>query len=202
METPTVPEDHQEKTSASEVVSAEPNFDRQLTPITEFVARPDFPGSLQGEFVDIGGYTGIVIEITSKSIRVKSPEETTRSFNIHVLRKLYGPPQHPEPISMPRAVEPPAPLEKKDDAQEPMPMPDRDIRELIAEPNFDRSPKPITDFASRLDFPACAYGEFVEVARYTGVVVQVANESVKVQSPQGIVRSYGVSTLRKLFGRR
>src|SRR5256885_15578959 len=75
----------------------EPNFDRPPRAIAEFAGRPDFPQSTVGEFLDIGGYTGVVVEIVRDSIKVRSPEGATQRFNYHTLRRLYGPRIEPEP---------------------------------------------------------------------------------------------------------
>ena len=199
MELPTAPNPSRDLPEASgkRSVITEPNFDRPSRPISEFVARPDFPQCSHGEFVDIGGYTGVIIEITSQSIRVTSPESTTRSFNFHVLRRLYSPRPEPEADEMSRMSQPLVPFERK---EKPPEAPSK--KEVITEPNFDRSPKPITELANRFNFPDCAYGELVEIAGYTGVVIEIANQSLSVKSPQGIIRSYGVSSLRKLYGQR
>src|SRR5688572_14385670 len=79
------------------------NFDKPLRPIAEFAAMDDFPKSALGEFVDIGGYIGVVVEIISNSIKVRSPEGTTQRFNYHTLRKLYGPRIEPA-VEMPRQM--------------------------------------------------------------------------------------------------
>src|SRR5262245_35135557 len=67
-------------------------------PISEFAAREDFPQCAMGAQVDIGGYVGLVADIVHNSLKVRSPEGHTKSFNFHTLRKLYGP-----------RIEPPAP---------------------------------------------------------------------------------------------
>jgi hypothetical protein len=184
--------------SAKRDVILEPNFDRPSKPIADFAARPDFPQCAYGEFVDMGGYAGVVVEIVNQSMKVRSPEGATQSFNIHVLRRLYAPPPpEPQPFETGRTERPlvPATPEIETPALPPK-------REVITEANFDRSPKPISSVAGRHDFPKCALGELVEIAGYIGVVVEIAKESLKVKSPQGIIRSYGVSTLRKLYGQR
>src|SRR5436190_9229103 len=127
----------------------EVNRDKPLKPIAELVSRPDFPESAVGEFVDIGGYTGEVVGIVHNAIRVKAPEGATRGFNIHVLRKLYGP----------RLEEPPppplsAPAEEPDQAETQAAAPPQ-----IAEPNFEQEVKLISHLVSRADFPECALGQ-------------------------------------------
>ena len=197
METPIVPANpsEREKSSGGPSAITDTNFERPVKPIAQLAGRLDFPDCTYGEFVDIGGFAGIVIEVTNKSIRVKSPEERTQSFNVHVLRRLYGPRLEPE-ISIPHKIaqEPPSVAEDSPIAKTPP------ERKVITEPDFNRSPKSITALAGRLDFPKCAFGEFVEIAGFAGVVVEIAHEALKVKSPQGIIRSYGISTLRKLYG--
>ncbi len=173
---------------------AEPNFDGPLKPIAEFVTRPDFPQCLLGEHVDIGGYTGVVVEIVNQSIKVRSPESTTKSFNMHGLRRLYAPAIRSEAVEVDR----PEPRRASaDESAETAPAP---IHEVITEPDFDRDVKAIRVFASRSDFPKCAFGEYVEIRGYAGVVVEIVNQSLKVRSPEGSIRSYNATGLRKLFG--
>jgi hypothetical protein len=200
MQTPTIPDNSRERPGASvnRPVITEPTFEGEPKPIAEFIAQPDFPQSAYGQFVDIGGYAGVVVEITNQSIRVRSADKIIQSFNIHVLRRLYGPRQQPapEPASSSSSASS-APLEKEAEAARPAPK-----KEIITEPDFERPLKPITDFAWRSDFPKCALGEFVDISGFKGVVVEIVNQSVKVKSQQDITRSYGVSTLRSLYGRR
>ena len=49
-------------------------------------------------------------------------------------------------------------------------------------------------------FPKCAFGEYVDIRGYAGVVVEIVNQSLKVRSPEGSIRSYNATGLRKLFG--
>ena len=62
MPPPTVPDETIETPAPAETESVilAPNFDRPLTPIADLVASPDFPQCALGEFVNIGGYTGVV----------------------------------------------------------------------------------------------------------------------------------------------
>jgi len=76
--------------------------------ISELVADPDFPNSAVGQRVDIKGYTGVFVEVVKNSIKVRSAEGTTMSYNFHTLRRLYGPriapveaPAEPAPASSP-----------------------------------------------------------------------------------------------------
>ena len=58
----------------------------------EFAGRADFPKCTFGEHIDVVGYTGVVVEIVKKSLKVLSAEGDMRSYNADVLRKLYGKP--------------------------------------------------------------------------------------------------------------
>src|SRR4029079_826827 len=79
----TEPDKPGDKPSAapSRMVITEPDFNRPVKAIGDLLANPEFPKSALGEFVDIGGYTGVVIEIVKESLKVKSPEGATKSFN-------------------------------------------------------------------------------------------------------------------------
>jgi len=159
-------------------MDAQISFDKPLVPIAEVVSRPDFPHSAVGEFVDIAGFTGVIVEVIQNSIRIASPEGFTRRFNHHRLRELYGP--RPEPDPIPAPAEPPAqPVE---------------IQDL----NFDREARPIRDYFERPHYPQCLVGELVDVGGYVGVVVSVENDSIKVRSRQGTSRKYNAAILPKL----
>src|SRR4051812_45493911 len=116
-------------------------MDKPILPISELVARPDFPQSALGELVDIGGYVGTVVELVHNSIRVQLPEGVTRGFNIYTLRKLYGPrpePEmgpYPEPAASPKST---PKREEKPSEEEPETDPE------IPNPDFNRDPKPIS----------------------------------------------------------
>lgn len=173
----------------------EPNFDKPLRPIGEFVAMGNFPQNALGEFVDIGGYTGVVVEVIGNSIKVRSQEGPTRRFNYHTLRRLYNPRIEPEPevpVELDRA---PAVDPKTNEASGASPQ-----QREIQEPNFDREVRAITDLAGRPDFPQCAFGELVAIAEYAGVVVAIVDQSLKVRSRQGTSRKYNAGILRKLYG--
>jgi hypothetical protein len=167
-------------------MDAQISFDKPLVPITEVVSRPDFPHSAVGEFVDIGGFTGVIVEVIQNSIRIASPEGFTRRFNHHRLRELYGPRPEPDPIPEP-APEPTAPES---------PAPASEIQDL----NFDREARPIRDYFEQPHYPQCLVGELVDVGGYVGVVVSVENDSIKVRSRQGTSRKYNAAVLPKLRG--
>lgn len=182
-------------TSQPAAVTAESPVSGVPRSIAEFAGRADFPKCAVGEFVDIGGFAGILVEIVNQSIKVKSPEGITQSFNFNRLRTLYGPAQRPEPVEISPVKERSKPTEKEVAVAPPAPK-----REFIEEPDFSAPVKPITEFAGRSDFPKCAYGAHIEIAGYPGVVVEIVNQSVKVRSVQGVTRSYNAPGLRKLYG--
>ena len=177
---------------------AEPNFSGTPLPIDEFVARADFPRCARGAYIDIRGFAGIVVDIVNQSIKVRSSEGITQSFNSHRLKTLYGPPDHSDPMPMMRyrdQVESnPAPRTAR---LEPMAPP----RVYIATPDFTLPIRPITDFARQPEFPQCAYGQHVEIQGNTGVVVEVVKGSLKIQSLSGSTLSYNGEVLRKLYGK-
>jgi hypothetical protein len=175
-------------------IEFEIRMDKPVLPISEFAARADFPQCAVGEAVDIGGYVGTVVEIVHNSIRVRSPEGVTRGFNFYTLRKLYGP--RPEPEMAPY----PAVIEKEREAR-PEAEPDP-VESEIENPDFNREPKPIAGLLADPAFPASALGEMVDVGGYTGVIVQVFNQSLKVRSREGTSRRYNADALRKLHGKK
>ena len=65
------------------------NFDRAVRPIREFFG-PDYPQSVVGELVDIGGYVGVVVSLENDSLKVRSRQGTSRKYNAAVLPNLYG----------------------------------------------------------------------------------------------------------------
>ena len=167
------------------------NFDRPPKPISELAGHPDFPHCAVGEFVDIGGFTGVVVEVLNNSIKVTAPEGFTRRFNHYRLRELYGPPP-PEPPPEPPALEPSGPAET---GEAPLAKPPE-----IQEPNFDRAVRPIREFFGP-DYPQCVVGELVDIGGYVGVVVSIENESLKVRSRQGTSRKYNAAVLPNLYGK-
>jgi hypothetical protein len=163
------------------------------TTIVEWARRPDFPQCTVGQWIDIRGYTGLVTGVVHNSIKVRSAEGTTQSFNFHRLRTLYGPVTHPEPVPNRRDAQQPSELSSA-------PPPAKTKRELIAEPDYTAPLKPIQDLVGGPDFPRCAFGQHVDIAGFKGVVVEIANQSLKVRTPEGITRSYNASGLRNLYG--
>jgi hypothetical protein len=166
--------------------------------ISEFVAQNDFPECTRGKLVNIGGYTGVVVDIVGNSLKVKSPEETTKSFNFHTLRKLYAPREEIKPMPAQSYPEPsiyrPKAVAKVEAEPEPEPP-----RNVIENPDFTKAVRPIQEFTGRVDYPKCTFGEYVDVGGYKGVVVEIVKGSLKVRSPEEIIRSYNSEALRKLY---
>jgi hypothetical protein len=160
----------------------DPKPDHLVRLISEVVAEPDFPNSAVGQTVDIKSFVGVVVGVVKNSIKIRSAEGNTVSYNFHALRRLYGPRTEPEaaPASPPPA-EPQA------------------NRKVILEPNFNSPLVPIESLVHRPDFPACALGLFVELTGYTGVVVELVGHSLKIRSREGSTRSYNADGLRKIY---
>ncbi|HUR46743.1 MAG TPA: hypothetical protein VMZ27_12770 [Candidatus Saccharimonadales bacterium] len=68
----------------------EPNFDQEPVAISGLILDPGFPMCSLGKMVEINGYVGVVVEITGLSLKVRSPNGTSRKYNADVLRKLHG----------------------------------------------------------------------------------------------------------------
>jgi hypothetical protein len=179
----------------------EPDFDRPARPVGELLADADFPKSALGELIDIGGYTGVVIDVVNQSLKVKSPEGATKSFNANGLRKLYGPRLRPDPVeeSTPTPPVKPAPMPDVLRAEKSvLPLPVAPKREVINEPDFSKPVRKIAEFVGRPDYPKCVYGEHVEIGGFVGVVVEIVHRSLKVRSKAETTRSYNADALRRL----
>ena len=175
----------------------EPDFDRPLKNISELLTVPDFPQSALGEHVDIGGYTGVVVDIVRQSLKVRSREGTTKSFNANGLRRIYGPPIRPEPFheEIPDPVAAAPVVAAPNPAAPALPPPPAQL-----EPDFTRPVKKIEDLVSQPDYPQSLLSEHIQIADYTGVVVQIVMRSLKVRSSAGATRSYNADALKKLYG--
>src|SRR5689334_17455411 len=160
----------------------DPKLELQARPISELVADPEFPGSAVGAQVDIKGFIGVVVGVVNNSIKVRSAEGNTVSYNFHTLRRIYGSPMPPEP-------EPASPPEPEPEAKGP----------VMVEPDFSRPLVPIEALTTRTDFPACALGNFVDFHGFTGVVVELLGGSLKVRSREGATRRYNAEGLRKIY---
>jgi hypothetical protein len=161
-----------------------------IQPISELVADPDFPNSALGKGVDIKGYTGVIMEVVNNSIKVRSPEGNTVSYNFNTLRRLYGP--RTVPAELPAESAPPSPPVLR-------PQPKRDI---VLKPDFNSPLVPIESLAGRAGFPRCALGVFVDLHGFSGVVVELVGHSLKVRSREGATHSYNADGLRKIYGSR
>ena len=176
---------HKSEKSEQENSPESSNSSQTPTPVSEFARREDFPGCMRGQIVDIGGYVGTVSDIVQNSVKVRSPEGRTKSFNFHTLKNLYGPREEIAP--MPTFAE----TEKKKEEEAPQ-------RNIITEPDFSAPIHPITEFTGRSDFPQCVFGKHVDVGGYAGVVVEIVNRSLKVRSVEERTRSYNADILKKL----
>jgi hypothetical protein len=72
----------------------------------------------------------------------------------------------------------------------------------LPDPNLEKSPTPIGEFAGREDYPHCAVGECVDIGGVTGVVFEIAGNSLKLRTAEGRARSFNYHTLKKLYGPR
>ncbi len=162
----------------------DPKPELPVRPISDLVADPEFPGSAMGARVDIKGFIGVVAAVVNNSIKVRSAEGNTVSFNFHALRRLYGRPIPPEPAP----ASPPAP---EPQAKGP----------VILEPDFNAPLVPIETLLPEADFPACALGIFVDFHGFAGVVVELVGRSLKVRSRQGATRSYNADGLGKIYAK-
>ena len=136
-----------------------------------------------GQQVNIGGFVGTVVEYVRNSIKVRSPEGSTRSYNIYALRRIYGRPSK-------RSCR----LNPNRKRTQPVP-PAAEKRNIIAEPNFDVPLRDIQDIIKDPDFPMCAFGQYLDLHGYSGVVVEIVGNSLKIRSREGATRSYK----RKVF---
>ena len=194
MSTPASPDQDREKISpaAGPVEIAEPNLSETPLPIEELAGRADFPKCARGAYIDIRGFVGIVVDIVNQSIKVRSSEGITQSFNSYRLKTLYAPPTHSEPMPVTLNRERP-------EAARPVPV--APPRVYIAAPDFTAPIQPIREFAGQPDFPHCVYGKHVDIQGNTGVVVELVKGSLKIQSPAGTTLSYNGEVLRKLYGK-
>ena len=160
----------------------DPKAEPPVRPISDLVADPEFPSSAVGARVDIKGFIGVVAGVVNNSIKVRSTEGNTVSYNFHALRRLYGPRIATETAS----ADPPVP-----EAQAKGPV--------ILEPDFNGPLVPIEALAAKSDFPACALGIFVDLHGFTGVVVALVGGSLKIRSREGATHSYNADGLRKLY---
>lgn len=172
-----------------------PGSDGSPEPIGQLVSRDDFPECLAGRLVDIGGHIGTVTAVVRQSIKVRSREGTTTSFNAHGLRRIYGPKAEAEP---PPLMEEPPPAPRRTTLETPDPVVTRNV---IENPDFTQEVRAIRQFAGERDFPDCALGRHVDIRGFAGVVVEIVHHSLKVRSRDGVTLSFNADVLRKLHGR-
>ena len=181
------------------------DFSGTPQPIGELTGRTDYPECLRGVHVDIRGFAGVVVEIVNQSIKVRSSEGITQSFNINRLRTLFAPPERSAPApSTPHAERPTtrpvtvaeAEPDSADEAEAEAPG-----RDYVENPDFTAPLTVIDELAGQPDFPQCAYGKHVDIRDFTGVVVEIVKGSLKIQSPEGITRSYNAAVLKRLYGK-
>ena len=199
MSTPASP-DHDHETAPPAPVQvgiAESHFSGTPLPIEEFAGRADFPKCTRGAYIDIRGFAGIVVDIVNQSIKVRSAEGITQSFNSHRLKSLYAPATHPEPMPVTLHPDRPEPAARTEPARS---VPAAPPRVYIATPDFTAPIQPIREFAGQPDFPRCIYGKHVDIQGNTGVVVEIVKGSLKIQSPAGTTLSYNAEVLRRLYG--
>lgn len=205
MDSTTTSESETEATVAAPAapkVITEPDYSAEAQPISQFTTRADYPACLLGVHIDIRGFAGVVVEIVNQSIRVLSSEGILQSFNFNRLKTLNAPPTRFEPMPSPRIVEKlkvVAAVEQE--VADEAPAAEEPERVYIAEPDFSVPFQKIDDYAGQADFPQCIYGKHVDIRDYTGVVVEIIRGSLKVQSPDGIIRSYNAGVLKRLYGK-
>jgi preprotein translocase subunit YajC len=173
----------------AEMVVDEAKYKSPARPISEFVTLADYPKCLLGEHVDIGGFTGVVVELADKSLKVKPRHGVGQRFNANVLKRVYGPQPKPVERSSRPTYRNPAPV----------PAAEERPRQVITEPDFNAPVNPITEYITREDYPQCTFGAHVEITGFTGVVVEIVKGSLKVKSHDGLTRSYNSQVLRKLY---
>lgn len=72
-------------------------------------------------------------------------------------------------------------------------------RKIITEPDFSGTPQPIGQWTERVDFPQCALGSYVSIHGFAGVLVEIINQSIKVQAPDGKSQRFNAYRLKMLF---
>ncbi len=184
---------------ALKVITA-PDFSGEPQPIGQWTVRPDFPLCALGAHVSIHGFAGVVVEIINQSLKVRSHEGVSQRFNAYRLKTLFAPPERTKPAPQTLSMERPKPVAERRPARD-EPAAEPPPRVHITDPDFSQPVRAIRTFASQPEFPQCAYGKYVDIPGYAGVVVEIVKGSLKVQSPTGAIRSYNAEALKKLYGR-
>jgi hypothetical protein len=159
--------------------------------------RADWPRCALGAHVDIHGFEGVVIQINNQSIRVRSSDRITQQFNAHRLKVLFAPPDRSTPVRSIQISDPQIPSSEPP----PHPTPAEPARTVVENPDYSAPVRAIRTYATRADFPECAFGKHVEIPGYAGVVVEIVKGSLKVRSQEGRTRSFSAVALRKLYGK-
>lgn len=177
-------------------------FDGTPRPITEVVVLPDFPRSVLGEFIEIGGRAGIVMEIVNQSLKMRMQDGSLQSFNSNVLRKLYAPMQRPEPTPEPERPSYRDTDDSADDDQDNVEESDEAAAPgaLVAEAKFEGAAKPISEFVTLPDYPKCLLGVHIDIGGFTGVVIEIADKSLKVKARHGGSQRFNANVLKRVYG--
>lgn len=88
----------------------------------------------------------------------------------------------------------PTPIEQETEA-----TPSAPTRKVITEPDYSGEPQPIGQFTERPDYPQCTLGAYVSIHGFTGVVVEIINQSLKVRSREGASQRFNAYRLKTLF---
>ena len=72
-------------------------------------------------------------------------------------------------------------------------------RKVITDPDFSGEPQPIGQWTERADFPQCTLGMHISIHGFTGVVVEIINQSLRVKSRDGVSQRFNAYRLKMLF---
>ena len=72
----------------------------------------------------------------------------------------------------------------------------------MLEPNSDFPCQLISELVADPDFPASAVGKNVDIKGFTGIIVEVVKNSIKVRPPEGNTVSYNFHVLRRIYAPR
>ena len=71
-------------------------------------------------------------------------------------------------------------------------------QKVITAPDYSSEAQPISQFTARSDYPGCLHGVHIDIRGFTGVVVEIVNQSIRVLSPDGILQSFNFNRLKTL----
>ena len=198
-----------------------PAPEAQPKPITELVLLPDFPKCTLGQFVEIGGFAGTVVEIVNQSIKLRTTDGSLQSYNGQALRKLYAPMQRPAPSAEPERTSSYGSSSSsestsssyassstssrssrddedgEDDEDESAPDPNALV---VAQPDFTQPVRPIAEVVILPDYPKCLLGLQIDIGGFSGVVVQLNGQSMRVRSRSGDAQNFNANVLRRIYG--